>query len=177
MQKMTRPIRTLTSRFARWDAESGQALVELSLSMGLLFFMLLGVVELAQVAYMSIEVSNAAKAAVQYGAQNSISAADEDGMLQAAKDDAANLPSGASFTATVERPSGSPKGTPECSCFVNGTMQNAPAEATCSSTICGGYVAQVLTVTTAASYTPLIHVPGIGNTFTIRGRAQQVVLR
>ena len=52
---------------AHRDNESGQALVELALTMPLLVLVLLGAAELARVAYTSIEVTDAAKAAVQTG--------------------------------------------------------------------------------------------------------------
>ena len=48
--------------------ESGGALVETALTMPLLVILVLGAVELARVAYAAIEVSNAARAAVSYGA-------------------------------------------------------------------------------------------------------------
>ncbi len=50
--------------------ETGGALVETALTLPLLVTLTLGSVELARVAYTSIEVANAAKAAVSYGAQN-----------------------------------------------------------------------------------------------------------
>lgn len=54
--------------------------------------LLIGAAELAMASYASVEVANAAKAAVQYGAQNSTTAADTTGMKTAAINDAGNLP-------------------------------------------------------------------------------------
>ena len=48
---------------------------------------LIGAAEFARAAYAYIEVSNAARAAVQYGAQNDATALDTAGMLTAAKND------------------------------------------------------------------------------------------
>ena len=66
-------------RFGRFTAmtrheEDGQSLVELALTVPILLLLLLGAAELARVAYAAIEVSNAAEAAVRYGAQNSTTA-------------------------------------------------------------------------------------------------------
>jgi Flp pilus assembly protein TadG len=72
--------------------QAGHALVELAL--GLTFILvplLLGSAELARVSFVAIEVANAAKAAAQYGAQNSTTAADTAGMQTAASNDAPTL--------------------------------------------------------------------------------------
>jgi Flp pilus assembly protein TadG len=50
-------------------SEEGQSLVEVALSVPLLLLLMSGGAEFACLAYSAIEVSNAAKAAVQYGAQ------------------------------------------------------------------------------------------------------------
>jgi Flp pilus assembly protein TadG len=58
-------IDTLKSRMCLRDAccESGQALVELALTMSMLIVMLLGAVQMGLLAYAAIEVANTAKAA------------------------------------------------------------------------------------------------------------------
>src|SRR3974390_781224 len=77
-----------SSKSARRESESGQGLVELALVSGLFFVpILIGAGEFARAAYAYIEVSNAARAAVQYGAQNGATALDTAGMLTAAKND------------------------------------------------------------------------------------------
>ena len=50
--------------------EDGQALIETSISASLLILLMLGAVEFGRAAYVAIEVSNAARAAAQYGAMN-----------------------------------------------------------------------------------------------------------
>src|SRR5512135_3899712 len=75
--------------FRRGDA--GQSLIETALTVPLLVLLLVGAVELAQVAYAAIEVSNAAKAAASYGAQDTTTAADSTGMATVAANDAYNL--------------------------------------------------------------------------------------
>lgn len=74
------------------SSQSGQALVELALTLPIMVALLIGAAELAMASYASVEVANAAKAAVQYGAQNSTTAADTTGMKTAAINDAGNLP-------------------------------------------------------------------------------------
>lgn len=163
-------IRILRSRCADVnpsgrDSESGQALIETAVALSLLIVLLLGAAEFARLAYAAIEVSNAAKAAVQYGAQNVVTATDTSGMQLAAQNDAFNL---STLTTTIAAPS--------CACVTNG----ASVPDTCSDTLCGtagGYIAQTLQVTTSTSFNPLIHLPGLPTTFTLQGYAAQEVLQ
>ena len=69
------------------NSENGQALVETALALPLLMLFLLGGVQLAQVCYGAINVSNAAKSASQYGAQNSGTMVDVSGILSAAQNE------------------------------------------------------------------------------------------
>src|SRR5271155_3125525 len=78
--------------------DAGQALVELALMFPLFILMLVGAAEFGRLAFAGIEVSNAARAGVQYGAQSTVMGSDNAGMQQAAVQDAANL---AGLTATA----------------------------------------------------------------------------
>lgn len=140
-------------------AESGQALMEVGLVLPVLVLMLIGAVELARVAYVAIEVSNAAHAGAQYGAQSFVYATDATGIQNAATNDAAN----------VTLASTSPTLTYTCS---DGTTP-AGSPLACAS---GARVETILTVVTTANFNPLFHVGGLGTTFTLTGRDQQVVL-
>lgn len=143
---------------AHRGSEAGQAVVEFALAMPLLTLLLIGGAELARVAYAAIEVSNAAKAAVQYGAQSRATAGDTQGMLAAAQKDAYNL-TGLSLSASTS-----------CICS-DGTAS------TCQSTDCAtSHIEAILTVTTHATFDPLIHLPGLPKTFTLGGYAVQKVL-
>jgi Flp pilus assembly protein TadG len=131
----------------------GQASVELALSLPLLLMMFLVVVETGRAFYIAISVANAARAGVQYGAQNLTTAADNAGMRSAASSDAPNI---TGMTATA---------THFCVCS-DGTAS------TCLSTDCSGsHRLLYAQVDTSASYAPLINFMGILPTMTIPGKA------
>jgi len=137
------------------DQESGQALVESAVAVVLLTTVLIGGAELARVAYAAIEVANAARAGVQYGTQNGFTASDTTGIQTAAANDAANL-SGFSATASYT-----------CVCS-DGTAS------TCQATDCANsHIEQTLTVNTQATINPMIHLPGLPRTYTLKGKAVQ----
>jgi Flp pilus assembly protein TadG len=140
--------------------ERAQALVELGLTLPMLVVLLMGAVEFARAAYTGIEVSNAAKAAVQYGGQNNTTAADTTGMQTAATNEAPDI--------TMATPTVSTSYI--CS---NGTTSSSTPP-TCSS---GGTVETILTVNTQATYTPMIHIAGLGASFTLHGQAVQKCLQ
>jgi Flp pilus assembly protein TadG len=141
------------------SAEAGQSLVEMALLMVFLVPLLIGAVEFGRLAYKSIEVSNAAKAAVQYGSQNHATAGDTAGMLTAAQSDAYNL-TGLTLTATIS-----------CIC-------SSGATSTCANTDCGtSQIEPILTVHTQGIFDPLFYVPGLPKTYTIHGSATQKVLQ
>ncbi len=131
----------------------GQASVELSLSLPLLLMMFLVVVETGRAFYIAISVANAARAGVQYGAQNLTTAGDNAGMQAAAANDAPNL-TGMTEVATHF-----------CICS-DGTAS------TCLSTDCAtSHRLLYAQVNTAAPYTPLITFMGILPTMTVPGKA------
>ena len=152
-------------------ADSGQVLVELALLFPLLLLLLLGAVEFAQLEYMAIELTNAAKAAAQYGSQNEVYAADTAGIQLVAQKEAAYTYSVCTnFTTTV-----SPAASTNCACVVNGSVP-AATSGQCTAA-CGGYIVEVLNVTTSASCNPFIHMPGSTGSFTLQGHAVQEVLQ
>ncbi len=157
---MKGPLINRWLRLAR-GSESGQALVELSVAGSLLILLLLGAIEFGQVAYSSIEVSNAAKAGVQYGAQNQGTASDTTGIHNAAAAAAPDL--------TITFPA-APSPNPSCQCS-DGTQQNS----VCSTIVCTGttHIEETLTVNTQTSVTPMIRLPGFSRPFTLNGQATQ----
>src|SRR5271157_1972171 len=142
------------SRWAiRSSRRAGQAMVELALVVPALVLLLLSTVELGRLAYAGIGVTNAARAGVQYGSQNSTTASDNAGMQQAASNNAPNL---TGMTATA---------THYCQC-VNGSAS------TCQPTDCQGS-RRVLYVEVDTSYrfTTLIKYPGIPTPIQLSGKA------
>jgi Flp pilus assembly protein TadG len=153
-------------------SESGGSLVETALTLPVLVTLILGAAEFARVAYTAIEVSSAARAAVSYGAQSASTVTDSAGMTTVAGDDAPDL---AGLSTTV--------GTAGiCSNNVACTGTN-PSTAPGSGPIClntdctTSQVETVLTVTTSASITPLVQVPGFRGPYVVTGRAVQKVLK
>lgn len=153
--------------------EAGQSLVEAAVAAPLFFLLLMGAGELARVAYVAIEVSNAARAGAQYGAQGSgtfsdgskySTTADGTGIATAASEDAANV-TGLTTTSTTGY---------ICS---DGTAATAPTttnnQATCAS---GAQPINTVTVTTSASFDPLIHIPGLPSTINLSSSATETCL-
>lgn len=148
-------------------AERGQALVEFALVFPILILLLVGGAELARVAFSAIEVANAARAGVAYGAQNTSTSADTTGIQNAAASDAGTMGAGLTTTAAV---------TGTCS---NPLVLCTGSGSTCINTDCsdsGDHIENILTVTTTASFDPLIHLPGIPTTYSLHGQAVQKVL-
>ena len=145
-----------TSRRASANAHNadGQALVELALLVPLFALMLLGAAEFSRVEYASVEVANAARAGVQYGAQNRITALDLTGMQRAAVSDG---PEVTSLLATASS---------FCTCSDGTSITCANA-----STNCAARISQYVQVNTTAAVTPLMYCPGLPRTYTVQSVA------
>lgn len=137
------------------DGEAGQALLETALVFPLLITLLVGTAEMARVAYAAIEVANAARAGAQYGAQSGYTANDTTGITTAAANDAANL-TGLTTTTSYS-----------CVC-------SDGSASTCQPTDCtNSMIEQTLTVNTQVTFDPVIHLPGLPTTYTLKGQAIQ----
>lgn len=141
------------------DSESGQALVELGISLSLLLLLMLGAVEFAQIAYAAIEVSNAANAGSSYASLKTGNAGDTTGITNAATNDA-TLSGLNNFT--VNSSVG-------CKC-ADGTVISCTDNITCGSQ----RVIATVTVNTSATFNPLIHIPGLPNNITLTGQSIRV---
>lgn len=146
--------------------EDGQALIELYFSLALMVILLIGAVEFGKLAYMAIEISDAAKAAAQYGSQSLVTGADTTGIQLVAQRNAPEVNAFCSnFTITPST---------TCACVTGGTAGSTVA---CSSTCTLGYLGHFLTVYTTASCNPGVHLPGTPRGgITLRGRAIQEIL-
>jgi Flp pilus assembly protein TadG len=141
----------------------GGAMVELALVVPIFTTLLVGAAEFARVAYASIEVSNAARAGVAYGSQSSSTASDLTGMQTAATNDGGNV-SGLSATASQFW---------ACSSSTVPYVQLS-SPPTCTGT--GNHLLNYVQVTTTATVNPLVHLPGLPATYTLRGLAIMRVL-
>jgi hypothetical protein len=171
---IARLLKHFSSQRLGGDGQSGQALIETALSGALLILFLLGAACLGRVSYTAIEVSNAARAAAQYGAMNGgaflptdSTGLDSAGMLTAAQSDAGNL------GALVQFSSGYPTYT--CSCSGSGTASCTPPAT--PSGCATSHIIVTIQVQTTASFNPLVFVPGLGHSFTLYGTAQEQVLQ
>jgi Flp pilus assembly protein TadG len=157
----------LMMRLRRGDA--GQALVEIALTLPVLITLVVGAAEFARVAYVAIEVANAAKAAVAYGA-NSTTVANTTAIQNAAILDAANLnPALTASNVTVSTVG-------VCSSGAACTGANSTCTNTDCQTNAGDHIETILTVTTSYNFSPIIHIPGLPTSYTLHGQAVQICL-
>lgn len=161
-------------RFRR--SESGSALVETALALPLLVALLLGAVEMGDLAYKATEISNGARAGAQYAAMNGGNFTDCNGsfaggtcssgtgIVSAAQQDAPRtVATCTSFTVAA---------TSSCSCSdTTGTCSSASNTYACSS----GKPIVTVTVTTSAQCSPIASL--FSGAFTLYGSAQQEVLQ
>jgi Flp pilus assembly protein TadG len=135
--------------------ERGQSVAEIALLTPLLLLMLLGTIEIGRFAYYGIEVSSAARAAVQFGAQSLADSKDVAGITQAAKNDAPEVPSLQVIA------------TDRCAC------SNTPSSFVgCPAFACApGHALVFLQVDTSASIKPLFRYPGLPANFAAKGHA------
>lgn len=133
--------------------ETGMAFIELAFVTPIFLILLLGAAEFGRLTYLAIEVSGAARAGVQYGAQSHTTAEDTAGMQTAATNDAANV---SGITATASN---------SCVCS-DGTAS------TCLPTDCSSSrIIEYVQVNTSASVAPMFTYPGLNTTLTLTGRA------
>src|SRR3990170_8272168 len=136
---------------------NGQSLVEFALVVPLLLLLLFGAIEIGRAAYYAIAVSNAARSAVQYGAQSPETAARDNDIKQAALGDAPFLnPDNVTIDNHIyECPDGS------------ATSSSPPALTDCG----GGRYISYLRVNTQMDLTPLIGFTGLPASFSLKGEA------
>jgi Flp pilus assembly protein TadG len=135
------------------SADAGQALAEVAVIVPLLVLLLIGLIEVGRYANFSILVSNAARAGVQYGAQNLVTVADNVAMQNAATADAQNI---AGLTATA---------THFCKCSDGTASTCLPGD--CSSSHRLVYVQ----VDTTGTFASLLNFGGIVPSLTVAGHA------
>lgn len=156
--------------------EDGQSLVEVAVTLPLLLLLVMGGVEFACLGYAAIEVSNSAKAAVQYAAQELALTQDTGGMQTAINNEVTDVPglAGAtlqSATSTIACADGTVP--------ADGNSAGPYASTDCS----GSSVVETLAVKTTATFTPwaivnpFLRATNLPTSFTLTGYATQVVLQ
>jgi Flp pilus assembly protein TadG len=159
----------------RWrflQGESGGALVELALVVALLGVpLLLGTAQMGFLIYDSIEITDAANAGALYGMQSSTSSVDNAGMIAAAQADASDFGTKLSVAPTSYY---------VCALAVGGTQYtgaNAQINAAAACTGTSNHALEFVQVNTSASVTPMIHCPGLPQTFKLTGQSAMEVER
>lgn len=138
--------------FAR-GADRGSAVVEFALVAPLLVYLCFGVVDVGRYTYFGILAAHAARAALQYGAQTVITAADTTGITNAAVQDGQNLSAW--------------HVTPGVSCAENGTSIACPANNAGLPPALVYYV----TVQVTGTFQPLFTYPGIPSSVPVTATA------
>lgn len=145
--QMTTPFRKL------FRCNSGQSLVETALAVSLCGFLMVGAAEFGRLAYAGIEISDSARAGVEYGSQSRATALDLTNMKVAASASAPNI-SNLTLSASSF-----------CKC-ADGTSS------TCVTTDClGSRIITYVQVNTSGSINPLIYFPGLPKTYSLSGKA------
>jgi len=134
------------------SAEKGQALLEMALILPFLILLVLGIIEVGRYAELSIDVANAARSAVQYGAQSLADAADATGMQNAVAPDA---------RVALQLP-------PVTICYCNGSLCGGPCVAPSTEIV-------YLQVTATGTFAPLFTYPGLPSLSSISSTAQMRV--
>lgn len=156
---MNIPQPSLSKRIIEYlRSTRGSALIEAALVTPMLATLLLGAADLAQVARTSVEVSNAAKAGAQYGAQTGYTAQDTTGIATAAQSEVPDL----TLTTTSSY---------SCVC-------SDGSSSTCQNTDCPtSHIEETVTVNTQATITPVVQIPALPSTWTVSGQAVQRCLQ
>jgi Flp pilus assembly protein TadG len=130
----------------------GQSVTELAIIVPVLALVLVGITDFARVFYTGIEVYNSARSGVQAGASSS-TYTNTSAMTAAATSDANGL----------SMVSGYPTATYYCQC---GTTS-----ATCPPTSCASDPRIYVKVTTEATFTTMLHYPGVPHSTTLSSTA------
>jgi Flp pilus assembly protein TadG len=141
--------------------EAGNALVEVSITLPLLFLLILGATDLARVFYTAIELTNAARAGAQFGAAS----LGNSGNIAGMQNEATNAVNMSGVTATASR---------LCQCASDtGTFSaTSPSANDCTvapATACPANSDRVITVTvtTTKSFSTIASVPGFASPMSL----------
>lgn len=164
------PKREIKSHQGRSAAhgESGQGMLELALCLPLFALLILGTAEIANIAWASVQLHNAARAGAQYGSLSRSNAANISEIEAAAQNEAPKL--------TVTFPTAPSQA---CSCIDPSTDATGANSTGCQTLVeCPSpyIIFDNVTVTTQAAVTPLIRYPGLPASYTLQATATMGVV-
>ena len=145
----------------------GVSVTELALVLPLSLVLFIGILDFGRVYYSAIAVSHAARAGVQYGAQDNIKSGDFAGMRQAASDALGDV---SNFTVTACRYCRCADGTgtcTSCSASADGCSTGSGCLGTCGS----GAPQVFVQVTVDKVFTTLFPYPGLPSTADLNRKA------
>lgn len=138
----------------------GTSFIETAILVPVVLLLSCGTMDFARVVYAGIEISNAARAGVQYGALNPGNSGDTSGMAQAAVNDAADLGT-SNVTATASN---------FCECVGGSSTVDCGSTTACGTTP-PGYVS----VTANYTFNTIVHWPGLPQSVTLSRTAKMRV--
>jgi TadE-like protein len=158
--------------FSRFFSERGSSLVETSLlSAFVLIPLLLGAIDFGRAYFVSIEVANAARAGVQYGAQNQVTLQDTTNIVKAAENEAPDVATACGAGKNACWVSGYPLAQWGCEC----SSQTSASGGTLDSSSCScpsGHAVNFVLVTTKATYTPMFNFLALFPDITLNSEAK-----
>lgn len=162
------------------EKDMGSALLELALVVPIFLLLFVGAAEFGRLAYAAIEVANAARAGVAYGAQNHATASDVIGMTAATTSDGPNVSPITVWAGPCICPSSSATtSVPACSAAGTFTSSTSSTENpasyafTCPTDITTA--TEFVQVNTTANVNTFLHYPGLPSSYTLNGSATVVV--
>jgi len=153
--------------------ESGSAIVEAALvAIFVLVPMLLGAIDFGRAFYVSIEVANAARAAVQYGSQSQSQMQDTVNVVAVAKNEAPDIAASCGAGKNACWVSGYPLAQWGCECSNQSSASSLVGQNSTSCTCPSGHVVQWLLVSTRVTYTPMFNMFNLFPAITLNSQAR-----
>jgi Flp pilus assembly protein TadG len=144
------------------SSESGNALIELAFSLPLYLLLILGTAEIANLAWSSVQINNAARAAAAYASLSRTNAADIADIQTAAQNEAPKLAITFPTPPTQLCRCVGTDGTPSPIACDSNALTNCPSPST---------IQVAVQVNAQADVTPIVHYPGLPATYTVHAQA------
>jgi len=155
-----------------FSSERGASIVEASLvSFFVLIPLLLGAIDFGRGYYVSIEVANAARTGVQYGAQNSVTLTDTTNIVKAVENEAPDVSTTCGSGKNACWVTGYPLAQWGCEC----SNQSSPSGGTLNSSSCScpsNHAVNFVWVRTKVTYTPMFNIFGLFPAITLNSEAR-----